>query len=190
MRTARPRHLIHDHREGPSATDVAISTPRFSGPGCMTMTSGLRQAHDVFGEAEVAASTRERREVARRPAAPAGCRSIITTSASRTPSARRVDSSAPSSRTRAAAASAARPGAPARRVRAARRCSIARRGCAAGRRTIATVSPAMLPLVLADGEAVEQCLRRVLVAPSPALMIGQRDVAGQQLPRPTAGGAR
>src|SRR4029079_11975822 len=45
MRTAMPKVTCGRITEcGPSATDEAISTPRFIGPGCMTIASGLARA--------------------------------------------------------------------------------------------------------------------------------------------------
>src|SRR5205085_7773660 len=45
MRTAMPKVTCGRITEcGPSATDESISTPRFMGPGCMTMASGRASA--------------------------------------------------------------------------------------------------------------------------------------------------
>src|SRR6267143_605672 len=45
MRTAMPKVTCGRITEcGPSATEESISTPRFIGPGCMTMASGLASA--------------------------------------------------------------------------------------------------------------------------------------------------
>src|SRR6266702_3627082 len=45
MRTAMPKVTCGSITEcGPSATEESISTPRFIGPGCMTMASGLARA--------------------------------------------------------------------------------------------------------------------------------------------------
>ena len=45
MRTAMPKVTCGRITEcGPSATEESISTPRFIGPGCITMASGLASA--------------------------------------------------------------------------------------------------------------------------------------------------
>ena len=74
IRTATPLATCSRITEyGPSATSDAISTPRFIGPGCMMITSGLARRTPRRGHAEHVEVLAQRREEARPASAPAGC---------------------------------------------------------------------------------------------------------------------
>ena len=157
--------LVEDDARSPSATSRVDLDAAVDGPGCMTMASGLAQREHPGVQAEGPAYSRVLAIIA--PASRSfWMRSIMTTSAPSTAS------SMPLERPHrgperlgvvGASACAGRRGAP--RPRAAPRSSAFERATRECRMSpqMATIRPSMLPLVAADGERVEQRLRRVLV---------------------------
>ena len=165
MRTATPRATwSRMTARGPSATAGSISTPRLIGPGVHDDGVGLGQREAARVEAEVARVLARVREQAASPMRSFWMRNIMTTSAPSSAGSMRSWHGGAHARPAPAAAACAAPAtrtcAPSVRQRPDVR---ARDAAVAMSPQIATVSPAMLALVRADGRAVEQRLRRVLV---------------------------
>ena len=171
---------------GPSATALAISRPRFSGPGWRMMTCGFasRTASSVRQKyCEYSSSVGKKLA----PCRSRWMRSIITTSASRTPAASSVWSSAP----KAARSRGTSVGGPTRRTvdpsaRSACRFERATRLCRMSP-TIATVSPSRRPrcsrIVSRSRRACVGCSWQ----PSPALRIGHETCRASRWHAPEAG---
>src|SRR6184192_3479658 len=177
MRTATPLVTWSMMTEyGPSATALAISRPRLSGPGCRMMTCGLASlTASSVRQKYCAYSSSVGKKLA--PCRSRWIRSIMMTSASRTPSARSVWSSAPN------AASARderrRPDQP--HGGAERPQAVQVRARHAAVQHVADDrhrEPLEAAEVLADRQQVEEGLRRVLVA---------ADVSREQVAGPRGG---
>ena len=136
IRTATPLATWSRITEyGPSATSEAISTPRFIGPGCMIITSGLAQLQPRLGHPEHVEVLAQRREVRALHALELNPQQHDDVGVAHRFVARRcVDAARRTARCRSASASAARTPTRRRPSWSADGCSSAARGCAAGRR--------------------------------------------------------
>ena len=161
------RDLVEDDRAGPSATSVAISTPRFIGPGCMTIASGFARSQPRRGQAVARVVLADGGQEP--PAIRSSCmRSIMTTSAPSTAASMSCVTGASARSPGREQRGRRRTGAPWRPSSSAARCWSARRGCGHVAQ-IATFRPSSRPfrwrMVSASSRACVGCS----CAPSPAL---------------------